>query len=122
MKIKISELFKYRQYLDDSVYYCFDRKEYKICDSSNLNSQENEHYNRYIPLLQIDEKQIQEAYIESLNNRQISYKYKNSSLSFNAFIDYQNLHNDWWNYYRRTVFLLEKTWCEENSIQYAFDL
>ena len=34
MKINISELFKYRQYIDAPVCYCLDRKDYKVCDIS----------------------------------------------------------------------------------------
>lgn len=122
MKIQISELFKYRQYVNSPLYYCFDRKEYKICDVSFLNSQENMPYKRYIPLLQIDENKLQKKYIASLNNVKLIRDFSNTNLSFNAFIDYCNLQSDWWNHYRRTVFELEKVWCEENSFQYIFDL
>ena len=34
VKVKISELFTYLQYINSPLYYCFDRKNYKICDAS----------------------------------------------------------------------------------------
>ena len=122
MKIHISEFFKYRQFVDQPLYFCFDRKEYKICDTSLLDTQKCEPYRRYIPLLQIDESNIQQAYICSLNDKKLLRDFNSTDLCFNAFVDYYGLQNDWWNYYRRIVFELEKTWCEENSIQYIVDL
>ena len=122
MKIHISELFKYRQFVDQPLYFCFDKKEYKICDASLLDTQKCEPYRRYIPLLQIDESNIQQAYIASLNDKKLLRDFNSTDLCFNAFVDYCGFQNDWWNYYRRIVFELEKIWCEENSIQYIVDL
>ena len=122
MRIQISELFKYRQFANLSLNLCFDRKEYKICSASLLDNQKNDPYKRYIPLLQIDETKIQQAYIISLNDKKLFRDFNSTDLCFNAFIDYRGLQMDWWNYYRRVVFELEKTWCEENSLQYLFDL
>jgi len=121
MKIQISELFKYRQFDDQPLYFCFDRKEYKICDASLLNTQKNDPYKRYIPLLQIDESKIQQAYIISLNDKKLLRDFNTTNLCFNAFIDHLGLQNDWWNYYSRTVSELEKIWCKENSLQYTMD-
>ena len=122
MKIQISELFKYRQYDDRPLCFCFDRKEYKICDASFLDTQKSNPYTRYIPLLQINESSIQQAYIASLNDKKLLRDFNSTELCFNAFVDYRGFQNDWWSYYRRIVFELEKTWCEENSIQYIVDL
>ena len=121
MTIQISELFKYRQFNDQPLYFCFDKKDYKICDASLLPNQSNEPYKRYIPLLQINETKIQQAYIVSLNDKKLLLDFNNTDLCFNAFIDNRGLHSDWWNYYRSNVFELEKTWCEKNSLHYIFD-
>lgn len=122
MKINISELFKYRQYKDAPVYYCFDKKEYKVCNVSIVTTEADTPYQRYLSLLQIDEKAIQDNYIKSLNNKYISRDYQETDLHFNAFIDYQGLQSDWWKYYTRMVFDLEKIWCEVNNIKYVYDL
>ena len=122
MKIQISELFKYRQFDGQPLYFCFDKKEYKICNVSLLDTQKSDPYKRYVPLLQIDEAKIQQEYIISLNDKKLLRDFNSTDLCFNAFIDYRGLQHDWWNYFRRFVFELEKTWCEENSLQYDFDL
>ena len=122
MKINISELFKYRQYTDAHIYYCFDRKDYKICDISVCETEPNTPFQRYISLLQVDEKTIQDNYIQSLNNKYILREYQNTDLCFNAFVCDKALWEDWWRYYTSTIFELEKTWCEENKINYIYDL
>lgn len=122
MKINISELFKYHQYIDTPIYYCFDKKEYKVRDFCDREMEDNTPYQRYISLLQIDEKTIQDHYIQSLNDRHISREYLDTNLCFNAFVEHQCLQTDWWRYYMKTVFDLEKIWCEENNIKYLYDL
>ena len=94
VKIQISELFKYRQFNDQPLYFCFDKKDYKICDASLLASQSNEPYKSYIPLLQINETKIQQAYIVSLNDKKLLLDFNNTDLCFNAFIDNRGLHSD----------------------------
>ena len=122
MKINISELFKYCQYKDAPVYYCFDKKEYRVCNISIVKTETDTPYQRYLSLLQIDEKAIQDNYIKSLNDKHISRDYQRTDLNFNAFVDYQRLQSDWWKYYTGVVFDLEKNWCEENNIKYVYDL
>ena len=122
MKINISELFKYRQYIDAPVCYCFDRKEYKICDISVCKTESNTPYQRYISLLRINEQEIRDNYIRSLNDKYILREYQNTNLCFNAFVDDKVLWEDWWKYYTTAIFELEKTWCEVNNIAYVYDL
>ena len=122
MKINISELFRYRQYVDAPACYCFDRKDYKIRDISVYESESNTPFQRYIPLLRVDEKTIQDNYILSLNDKYILREYQNTNLCFNAFVDGKALWEDWWRYYTTTIFELEKAWCEENNIAYVYDL
>jgi len=122
VRISISELFKYRQYVDAAVYYCFDKKEYKICDISFLETKSDTPYQRFISLLQIDEKVIQDNYIQSLNDKHISREYQETTLCFNAFAESKSLWQDWWKYYITAVFELEKIWCEDNNIKYEYDL
>ena len=122
MKINISELFKYRQYIDAPVCYCLDRKDYKVCDISVYQTVPDTPFQRYISLLQIDEKTIQDNYIQSLNDKHILREYQNTNLCFNAFVDDKSLWEDWWKYYTTAIFELEKTWCEENNIAYVYDL
>ncbi len=122
MKINISELFEYRQYIDAPPCYCFDKKDYKICDIYILETEIDTPYKRYISLLQIDEKTIQYNYIQSLNDKHISREYQETNICFNAFAESKNLWEDWWKYYTVAVFELEKSWCEENNIKYVYDL
>jgi len=122
MKINISELFKYRQYIDAPVYYCFDRKDYKICDISVCKTKSDMPFQRYISLLRINEEEIRDNYIRSLNDKYILRDYRNTNLCFNAFVEHNSLWSDWWRYYTTTIFELEKTWCEENKITYVYDI
>ena len=120
MKINISELFTYRQYTDAPIAYCFDRKAYRICDAALLGT-ESEPYQRYIPLLKIDEELIRAAYVRSWGDLHILPAIREGAISFEAYIEREGLQSDWWEYYRSVVFDLEKTWCEENGIGYVFD-
>ncbi len=123
MKVSISELFEYRQYKDAPLAYCFDRKKYEICDISFLHEQNDDIYQRFIPLLQIDEEKIQESFIRSLNDKKILRQYKTSEFNFSVFVESPAwLWPRWREYYRKTVFDLEKEWCENNSIYYIDDV
>lgn len=122
MRINISDLFRYRQYVGAPVHYCFDKREYKICDISALETPPDTPYQRYIPLLRIDEKVLQDNYIRFLNDKHIWREYQETNLCFAAFVERKNLWNDWWKYYTTTVFELEKLWCEKNHLVYVFDL
>ena len=123
VKVKISELFTYLQYINSPLYYCFDRKNYKICDASHLEEQHDSFYPRYIPLLQIDEKSIEKSFILSLNDKRILRMYNSPDFNFNAFVESPpERWARWWSYYKTTVFDLEKEWCEEHSIKYIYDL
>ena len=122
MKINISERFRYRQYTDATVAYCFDRKTYKICDAALLGAEDSTPYQRYIPLLAIDEGLIRDAYVRSWGDLHILPAIREGAITFNAYIEREGLQTNWWEYYRSVVFDLEKTWCEENNITYLFDL
>ena len=122
MKIQISELFRYRQYVDAPICYCFDKKEYRICDISILETKSDTPYERYIALLRIDEKALQDNYIQFLNDKRIFREYQETSLCFNAFVESKALWEDWWKYYTTTVFDLEKVWCEDHNLKYVYDL
>ena len=122
MKIKISELFKYRQYTETDMMYCFDKKECCVCDVSMLNYESDTPYQRFIPLLQIDEQLIQAEYLKYINDKRIEKTFEKSRLCFAAFIEQMGLQNDWWNYFVTDVFNKQREWCEKNAVKYIFDL
>ena len=95
---------------------------YKVCDISVYQTESDTPFQRYISLLQVDEKTIQDNYIQSLNDKHILREYQNTNLCFNVFVDDKALWEDWWKYYTTAIFELEKTWCEENNVAYVYDL
>lgn len=124
MKIPISELYRHWQSTDFPVAYCFDRKTYTVCEISCLEEANDEPYQRYLPLLQIDRDKIEERFIESFNDRQLLYKYKKDpNFNFHHFVESQGWWWDrWWGFKRKVIFDLQREWCEEHHIQYVYDL
>jgi hypothetical protein len=118
MKVTLAELFTYRQYVGIPISYCFDRKTYSFCESSFLYSSEDSPYPRYIPLFQINQEQIQEMYILQKNEGNIQQEFLNRNCCFEEFIQRRALWNDWWSYYRMSVFQTAKSWCADHSIKY----
>lgn len=118
MYIHIEELFRHRQYTDFPMAYCFDRKTYTICDSVYLDLPNEGFYERYIPLFQIDQDAIENNYIQQLNNREILRAFQQKDICFEAFIQQNALWDDWWQYYKETVYQIAEQWCEINAIKY----
>ena len=61
MYINLETLFLHRQYVDHPIYYYFDKKSYTIVEVNNPNQppkSDTEHYERYIPIFNIDENKI----------------------------------------------------------------
>lgn len=118
MKVTLTELFTYRQYIGIPTSYFFDRKTYSFCEGSSLPPTEDSPYPRYIPLFQINQEQIQEMYILQKNEGSIQREFLNRDCCFEEFIQRRRLWNDWWSYYRMTVYQIAKSWCENHSINY----
>ena len=122
MHITISELFRYRQYKFFPVAYCFDRKTYSIQDATLLSMPKTETYERLIPLFQIDQDNIQNAFIQTLNNKPLMNKYNTRNVCFEEFVQLNNLWKQWWDYYRKTVSEIAIEWCQKNKIKYINDI
>ena len=118
MKTTLTELFAYRQYIGIPISYFFDRKTYSFCEGSFLPTMEDSPYPRYIPLFQIDQEKIQEMYILQKNEGHIQQEFLACNCCFEEFIQRKGLWNDWWSYYRLSVYQLAKHWCEKHSIKY----
>ena len=118
MYVKLEELFSYRQYDDAPIEYYFDRKRYAIVDRSAVLHSSQEHYERYVPLYQINEQELQEDYIVHWNNKKLLFDYRHRSVCFEAFLQERALWNDWWEYYVKRVRQIAIDWCKENRISY----
>lgn len=118
MYVSISDLVSHRQYTDFPAAYCFDRKTYSFCDPTWLSLQKSELYPRYIPLFQIDQHAIENAFLLNLHNRQILRKYNASNVCFEEFVQQNNLWRQWWDYYVKRVKQIAIHWCENNNINY----
>lgn len=122
MKTTLSQLFSYRQYTGYPIAYCFDRKNYTICDSAMMNNNNDFPYLRYIPIFQITQDEIEYNYILQLNDSHLLKKYTECECCFEAFMQQHNLWwDDWWNYYTSTVYRIAEQWCKENTINYEAD-
>lgn len=119
MHIELETLFTYRQYVGASISYCFDRKTYQIVAADSAEVLPEESYDRYLPLFQINEEDIQEAYILQLNRKDVLYAYRRRTVDFRTFVETHSSWEDWWQYYRTMVRNHAIEWCQKNHIRYA---
>ena len=123
MYIDMKTLFLHRQYVDHPIYYYFDRKSYTIVEVNNPNQppkSNTEHYERYIPMFQIDEEQIVAAYLESLNNPKLEKDFRESLIDIAEYLirNYSYYKaDDWYQFYEAQVCQIAADWCEQNHIQ-----
>ena len=118
MYIELETLFDYRQYTGAPVHFYFDRKTYQIVDAKSREAVSNVPYERYLPLFQIDEEAMQEAYILQLNRKDILYAYRRRMAGFREFVESYGLWEDWWQSYCDTVCRYAMEWCRKNHINY----
>lgn len=118
MHIELETLYDYKQYVGEPICYYFDRKTYQIVDADSVEERSEDPYERYLPLFQIDEERMQEAYILQLNRKDILYAYRCQTGSFRSFADTYGLWQDWWQYEREKVRQCAIEWCEKNHIRY----
>ena len=117
MHIDFTTLFSYRQYVNCPVRFCFDRKKYKVCDINSIYFEED-NYNRYVPLFQIDEEAINQEFINQLNDKQILHKYSARKVCFEEFLQQYGLWERWWSFYRNKINMVAQQWCNEYAIKY----
>ena len=118
MYVSLEDLFTYRQYVDFPLAYCFDRETYSFCDASELKFNETLYYDRFVPMFRIDEKKLEYSYIMQLNNRTIYNLYRKNTDCFEAFLERNNMWDDWWDYYKKNVYHIAEQWCKDNAIVY----
>lgn len=119
MYVHLEELFKYRQYVDCPVNYCFDRKLYQICDAASAEQKCDTFYDRYIPMFQIDTETLERDFIASCNDRFLLRAFKDSSCCFEEFVQRAGLFHRWWNFYRLEVAKAAIAWCDKYHIKYT---
>ena len=125
MYIELTKLYSFRQYKNSPIYYYFDKTDYEVVSiekaaqylssNSNLDSQEQE---RFIPLFQVDEEQLE---IDYLTQRYFNYPEKLVKKGFSEFYKYLEenlLEFDWTCYYKKRVIEQAKEWCIINGIVY----
>lgn len=125
MYIELTKLYSFRQYKNSPIYYYFDKTDYEVVSiekaaqylssNSNLDSQEQE---RFIPLFQVDEEQLE---IDYLTQRYFNHPEKLVKKGFSEFYKYLEenlLEFDWTCYYKKRVIEQAKEWCIINGIVY----
>ena len=122
LRVKLSELRRYYNRVGALIEYYFDRKTYAVVDAETISLTLDEPYQRYIPLYQIDEEQLQDDYINSWNDKKMLYEYEHAPYCFEAFIQRRSLANNWWRFYCKQVSYIAVSWCEEHHIKYEWDI
>jgi len=119
MHIPLKELFLYRQYTDGPVFYYFDRKKYTIISLESIESSQDLPYERYIPIFQVDEKALQNSYIQRFMGKSAWHKYQNASLCFEEFLQRNGAWNSWWDYYKESVCDIARQWCKKHGVSFV---
>ena len=124
MYIELQELFAHRQYVNHPIYYYFDRKTYAIVQVDKPNMKPNSnigYYERYIPMFQVDNEKIEEAYVDSLNNPKLKKDFKESHIDIAEYLirNYSYYKaDDWYDFYYNQVCKIAILWCKNNNIRY----
>ena len=124
MYIETKELILYAKDIGNPIRYYFDRKTYTIIEVETPNTpprSDEEHYERYIPMFQVDEEQIEEAYLESLNNPKLTKDFRESHIDIAEYLirNYSYYKaDDWYQFHDEQVCKIATDWCEQNHIKY----
>lgn len=134
MYIIIDEIIYYsRHYSDEFVgdYWWFNKDDYKIYSIKKLNvifknkfldDYRNQLLTHYIPVFKTEMTDLERNYINSKNDIKLSKKFDSIALVdydryFKRYIEQNQLHNDWWDYERKSLTKDAIRWCKINHIK-----
>ena len=119
MRISLNDFFRHCQYTDGPVYYYFDRKTYTICEKERMEDALDVPYVRYIPLFQVDEKALQDEFIQQYMYKGAWRKFQDSPYCFEEFMQRNNEWYHWWDFYKKSVYQIARQWCMDNLISFV---
>ena len=96
------------------IIYYFDRKSYTVIEADKPLICD-EPYERYIPLFQIDDCQLELEYIKSFNQPKLLKAYLQEK---GDFIDRNNMRYGFVDFRDKEIEKLAIEWCEKNNINY----
>ena len=97
--------------------YWFDRKTYTFV-YSDVPPENDECYRRYIPLVQLDQEDLTDQFMDELNDKVILRKWKNFEFCFEEFCQREHLSSRWFDYYKNAKKQAAIQWCKEHKIKY----